>query len=81
MHAMVGLWLLFAVVLFVAEPFILHRRFAQWRPASAGRLLCLAASGPLGSARAQPGHDLRRGRGQPGMVRVLTVRGNTAHRV
>ena len=27
MHAMVGLWLLFAFVLFVAEPFILHRRF------------------------------------------------------
>ena len=27
MHAMVGLWLLFALILFVAEPFILHRHF------------------------------------------------------
>jgi hypothetical protein len=27
MHAMVCLWLLFALLLFVAEPFILHRRF------------------------------------------------------
>ncbi|HTH98699.1 MAG TPA: hypothetical protein VL574_14890 [Stellaceae bacterium] len=28
MHAMVGLWLLYAFILFVAEPFILHRHFA-----------------------------------------------------
>jgi hypothetical protein len=27
MHAMVCLWLLFTVVLFVAEPLVLHRRF------------------------------------------------------
>lgn len=30
MHAMVCLWLLFAVILFVAEPFILHRHFRKW---------------------------------------------------
>lgn len=30
MHAMVGTWLLFSFVLFVAEPFILHRRFNAW---------------------------------------------------
>jgi len=30
MHAMVCVWLLFAFVLFVAEPFILHRRFRRW---------------------------------------------------
>ena len=30
MHAMVCLWLLFAFVLFVAEPFILHRHFRGW---------------------------------------------------
>jgi uncharacterized membrane protein len=30
MHAMVGLWLLFSFVLFVAEPFILRRRFHKW---------------------------------------------------
>ncbi|MEO8811820.1 MAG: hypothetical protein ABI376_02765 [Caulobacteraceae bacterium] len=30
MHAMVCVWLLFAVVLFIAEPFILHRHFQRW---------------------------------------------------
>jgi uncharacterized membrane protein len=38
MHAMVCLWLLFAFVLFIAEPFILHRYFRGWasaRPAVA----------------------------------------------
>ncbi|MBS0232284.1 MAG: hypothetical protein JSR99_02225 [Proteobacteria bacterium] len=38
MHAMVCLWLLFAFVLFVAEPLILHRHFRAWaikRPATA----------------------------------------------
>ena len=38
MHAMVCLWLLFAFLLFVAEPFILHRHFKRWamaRPARA----------------------------------------------
>jgi uncharacterized membrane protein len=33
MHAMVCLWLLFAVVLFVAEPFVLHRKFRHWATA------------------------------------------------
>jgi uncharacterized membrane protein len=30
MHAMVCLWLLFVFVLFVAEPFIVHRHFRRW---------------------------------------------------
>ena len=30
MHAMVCLWLLFVFILFVAGPFILHRRFHRW---------------------------------------------------
>jgi uncharacterized membrane protein len=30
MHAMVCLWLLFAFVLFIGEPFVLHRRFPRW---------------------------------------------------
>ena len=30
MHAMVGVWSLFAFVLFIGEPFILHRRFPRW---------------------------------------------------
>jgi uncharacterized membrane protein len=29
MHAMVGVWLLFTIVLFVAEPLILHRHFGR----------------------------------------------------
>ena len=30
MHAMVCLWLLFAFILFIAEPLILHRHFSNW---------------------------------------------------
>ena len=30
MHAMAFVWLLFAFLLFVAEPFILHRHFGRW---------------------------------------------------
>lgn len=30
MHAMVGVWLLFAFVLFIGEPFILKRHFHHW---------------------------------------------------
>jgi uncharacterized membrane protein len=42
MHAMVGLWAVFMVLLFVVDPFILHRvlhRIARRRPAAAFRLL------------------------------------------
>jgi uncharacterized membrane protein len=38
MHAMVGVWLLFAIFLFIAEPFVLQRHFDRWtvaRPALA----------------------------------------------
>ena len=38
----------------------------------AGRGFCVAASGPLGPAPARPDHHPRRGRGEPGMVRVLS---------
>lgn len=30
MHAMVGVWLLFALLLFLAEPLFLHRLFHRW---------------------------------------------------
>lgn len=33
MHAMVGVWTLFFLMLFVAEPFILHRHFHDWAAA------------------------------------------------
>ena len=76
MHAMVGLWLLFAIGLFVAEPFFFAGICTGW-PHSARPLLCLAARDPLGSAHPQPRNDLRRGRGQPRVAGVLTVSGNT----
>ncbi len=34
MHAMVCVWLLFSLVLFVIEPFILHRHFHKWATAA-----------------------------------------------
>jgi hypothetical protein len=30
MHAMVGVWCLFAFILFVGEPLVLHRIFPTW---------------------------------------------------
>lgn len=36
MHAMVCVWLLFMLVLFVIEPLILHRRFHKWATAAPG---------------------------------------------
>ena len=33
MHAMVCVWLLFTLFLFVAEPFVLHRHFRTWAAA------------------------------------------------
>jgi len=36
MHVMVCVWLLFTFVLFVAEPFILHRHFHTWATAAPG---------------------------------------------
>lgn len=33
MHAMVCLWLLFVIILFIAEPLILHRHFHRWAAA------------------------------------------------
>lgn len=30
MHAMVCVWLLFATMLFIIEPFVLHRHFREW---------------------------------------------------
>ena len=39
MHAMVCLWLLFAFILFVAEPFIVHRRVDAWAADNPDRAL------------------------------------------
>ncbi|SFV25780.1 hypothetical protein [Hyphomicrobium facile] len=42
MHAMVCVWLLFAFLLFVAEPFILQRHFRRWAAAQPeAALACL----------------------------------------
>lgn len=37
MHAMVCLWLAFALLLFIGEPFILHRHFRAWAERSPDR--------------------------------------------
>jgi uncharacterized membrane protein len=37
MHAMVGLWLLFALLLFVIEPLVVHRRLHAWAAAEPAR--------------------------------------------
>lgn len=69
MHAMVGVWLLFAFILFVAEPFILHsrvRRFAEAHPDLALRrmqrshwiLLALSLITILGAAAGSHGWSL-----------------------
>jgi uncharacterized membrane protein len=36
MHAMVCVWLLFALMLFIVEPLVLHRRFPGWVAKSPG---------------------------------------------
>jgi uncharacterized membrane protein len=41
LHAMVGLWLLFTLVLFVVEPFVLRRRRNRMADASPARALAL----------------------------------------
>ena len=69
MHAMVCLWLLFAFVLFVAEPFILHRHFRKWateRPEAAfawlhrahGVLLVLSVVTILGAVAGSQGWSI-----------------------
>jgi uncharacterized membrane protein len=71
MHAMVCLWLLFAFILFVAEPFGSASALRQIGDAGPGGCCCSALSGALGPAGAQPRHHLRRGRREPGLVAVL----------
>jgi len=39
MHAMVGVWLLFAFILFVAEPFILRQHLDRWAQVAPERVL------------------------------------------
>jgi uncharacterized membrane protein len=69
MHAMVCLWLLFAFVLFVAEPFILKRHFRRWateRPEAAfawlhrahGVLLALSVVTILGAVAGSQGWSI-----------------------
>lgn len=69
MHAMVGLWTLFALILFVAEPLFLHRLFARWASRDPGRtfaalqrghwvLLILALITILAAVTGSQGHPL-----------------------
>ena len=69
MHAMVCLWLLFAFILFIAEPLILHRHFRRWaseRPQAAfawlhrahGVLLALSVLTILGAVAGSHGWSI-----------------------
>jgi uncharacterized membrane protein len=65
MDAMVGLWVLFAVGLFLVEPLFLDRRLhalAIRRPT--GRYLRLVGSGALALAHTESGYHHRCGRGE-----------------
>ena len=73
MHAMVGVWAIFAMGLFLAEPLILDRRLPALttrRPAATFAWL----AGALALAHAQLGYRLRRGRREPWMADLLTSR-------
>jgi uncharacterized membrane protein len=74
MHAMVFLWLLFAFVLLVAEPFIIHRRFHTWATAAPDAAFARLQHAPIGSCSAQSDHYLRGRRRRPRMVPVLEPR-------
>ncbi len=70
MHAMVSLWLLFAILLSLSSPSSCTAISGSGDGAAGGRLR-LAASGALGAAGAEHGDDPGRGRGEPGMVDLL----------
>jgi len=40
MHAMVCVWLLFAIILFIGEPLVLHRYFERWASANPRIAFC-----------------------------------------
>jgi uncharacterized membrane protein len=71
MHAMVGLWAIFAIGLFLVEPLILDRRLHDDHQAT-GRYLRLAGWSALALAHAEPGYRLRLGRREPWMADLLT---------
>ena len=71
MHAMVAIWLVFSVLLFVAEPLIPRRRFDRWARARPD-----AAFGWLQRSHwillvSEPRYDFWRGRGKSRMVDLL----------
>lgn len=70
MHAMVCLWLLFAFILFIAEPFILHRHF-QRGPWRGRRHFAWLHRAHWGAAGVECGDDPGRSRGEPRMVDLL----------
>ena len=74
MHAMVAIWLVFSVLLFVAEPLDPAPPLRPLGDGSAGRGVRLAAAVALGPARVEPRDDFRRGRGESRMVDLLGPR-------
>jgi len=79
MHAMLCLWLLFAFVMFIAEPFILHRYLHRW--ASAKQDVTFACVHRAYWGDAERDHDSGRGRRQPEMADLLTIQQGLLGRV
>jgi len=73
---MVCVWLLFTVVLFVAEPFVVARHFRKWATDTRqDAFKWLHRMHRVLLALTMPDYHLRCGRRQPGMIGVLMVRG------
>ena len=65
MGAMVAIWLIFTIMLFILKPVFLHRWFYCAGSGSAGIDVPHHHRAALVSAREQPDHHLRRGRRKP----------------
>ena len=60
MHAMVAVWLIFTLMLFVAEPLFLHRWFHERAAGGTGANVLVGATAPLGALEPECGHRRRR---------------------
>ena len=72
MHAMVAVWAIFTLILFVLEPLFPHRRLVERAP-RAGFDLPADDAFPLGAADAEPDHGCGRGGRKPPIFAVFLV--------
>ena len=76
---MVAIWLVFSVLLFVAEPLNPAPPLRPLGDNSTGRGIRMTATVALGPARIEPRYDFRRGCRKPRMVDLSDLRdGDTA---